>query len=127
MEESDYDNAFTYLRTHLRKRSLVIFFTDMFDPVAQSALLAQIGSLARRHLIVCVFMNDAAVQSALAEPAQDLAGAYRAGVALELERERRSARAVLERIGVQTIDVPAQQLTTALIDEYLRIKQRALV
>ncbi|MBV9269540.1 MAG: DUF58 domain-containing protein [Candidatus Eremiobacteraeota bacterium] len=127
MEESDYDNAFAYLRTHLRKRSLVIFFTDMFDPVAQSALLAQIGSLARRHLIVCVFMNDAAVQSALAEPAQDLAGAYRAGVALELERERRSARAVLERIGVQTIDVPAQQLTTALIDEYLRIKQRALV
>jgi len=127
MEESDYDNAFAYLRTHLRKRSLVIFFTDMFDPVAQSALLTQIGTLARRHLVVCVFMNDAAVESALAAVPEDLAGAYRASVALELERERRSARAVLERLGVQTIDVPARKLSAALIDEYLRIKQRALV
>jgi uncharacterized protein (DUF58 family) len=127
MEESDYDNAFAYLRAHLRKRSLVIFFTDMFDPVAQSALLAQIGTLARRHLVVCVFMNDAAVESALDSPPDSVTGAYRASVALELEGERRSARAVLERLGVQTIDVPARKLSAALIDEYLRIKQRGLV
>ena len=127
MEESDYDNAFAYLRTHLRKRSLIVFFTDMFDPVAQSTLLAQIGTLARRHLVVCVFMNDAAVETALVGTPENLDGAYRASVALELERERRSARAVLERFGVQTIDVPARRLSAALIDEYLRIKQRGLI
>lgn len=127
MEESDYSGAFEYLRAHVRKRSLIVFFTDMFDPVAQTTLLAEIATLARRHLVVCVFMNDAAIEGALRETPADVVGAYRAGVALELERERRSARAVLERLGVQTIDVPAQQLTTALIDEYLRIKQRSLI
>jgi hypothetical protein len=42
-----------------------VFFTDMVDPVAQSAVLAQIGTLARRHLVVCAFMNDAAIDTRL--------------------------------------------------------------
>jgi uncharacterized protein (DUF58 family) len=126
-EESDYDRAFAYLRTHVHKRSLVVFFTDMVDPVAQSAVLAQIGTLAKRHLVVCAFMNDAAIDRRLATPAQETADVYATAVALELQDERRTAAAVLSRLGVQVIDVPARELTTALIDRYLQIKSRGLL
>jgi hypothetical protein len=34
---------------------------------------------------------------------------------------------MLERAGVIVIDVPAAKLTTALIDEYLRVKRRGLL
>lgn len=126
-EESDYERAFAYVRTHVRKRSLVLFFTDMVDPVAQSSVLAQIGTIARRHLVACVFMNDAAIDRAIeAEPATREA-VYEMGVALELREERRAAAAVLARMGVRVIDVPASQLSTALIEEYLQIKQRGLL
>ena len=54
-------------------------------------------------------------------------GAYRAGVAVGLAEERRTAAALLARMGVIVIDVPAAKLTTALIDEYLRVKQRGLL
>lgn len=126
-EESDYDRAFAYVRTHVHKRSLVVFFTDMVDPVAQSAVLAQIGTIARRHLVVCAFMNDAAIDRALGGELQTPADVYAAGVALELREERRVAAAALRRLGVQVIDVPARDLTTALIDRYLQIKQRGLL
>lgn len=126
-EESDYDAAFAYVRTHVRKRSLVILFTDMIDPAAQTAVLAQVGSLARRHVVVCAFMNDAAVDTAIGAAPQAPREAYAAGVALELRAERRNAAAVLGRMGVRVIDVPAAALTTALIDQYLQIKQRALL
>lgn len=126
-EEADYGSAFAYLRAHLHKRSLIVFLTDVIDPLAQAALLAEIGSLARRHLLVCVFMNDAAIARALAPPPRDLNDAYRAGVALGLAEERRTAAAVLGRTGAIVVDVPAAKLTTALIDEYLRVKQRGLV
>lgn len=126
-EESDYDAAFAYIRTHVHKRSLIVFFTDMVDPVAQSAVLAQIGTLARRHLVVCAFMNDAAIDRSLDALAQRPGDAYAAAVALELQDERKTAAAVLSRMGVQVIDVPARALTTSLIDRYLQIKQRGLL
>jgi len=126
-EESDYARAFFYLRSHLHKRSLVLFLTDVIDPVSQSALLAELASVARHHLLVCVFMNDAAVNAALAEAPRDVAGAFRAGVAIGLAEERRTATALLARMGAVVIDVPAEKLTTASIDEYLRIKQRGIL
>jgi uncharacterized protein (DUF58 family) len=126
-EEANYTRAFGYLRSHLHKRSLIVFLTDVIDPLAQAGLLAELGSLARRHLLVCVFMNDAAVEAALATAPSDAADAYRAGVALGLSEERRTAAAMLTRAGAITIDVPARKLTTAIIDEYLRVKQRGLL
>lgn len=126
-EESDYDAAFAYMRTHVHKRSLIVFFTDMVDPVAQSAVLAQIGTLARRHLVVCAFMNDAAIEQRLNSTSENAGDAYATAVALELQDERKTAAAVLSRLGVQVIDVPARALTTALIDRYLQIKQRGLL
>ncbi|HEV3154787.1 MAG TPA: DUF58 domain-containing protein [Candidatus Baltobacteraceae bacterium] len=126
-EEADYERAFAYARSHVNKRSLVLFFTDMVDPVAQSSVLAQIGTLSRRHLVVCVFMNDAAIERAIAAAPVTMQAVFETGVALELRDERRAAAAVLTRMGVRVVDVPAPQLTTALIDQYLQIKQRGLL
>lgn len=126
-EEANYSLAFAYLRTHLRKRSLVVFLTDVIDPLSQVALFAELGSLARRHLLLCVFMNDAALSRALALEPRSVPDAYRRGVALELTQERATAAAMLTRTGAIVIDVPAAKLSVALIDEYLRIKQRGML
>ena len=106
-EESNYTRAFAYLRHHLHKRSLIVFFTDVIDPLAQAAVMVEAGSLARHHVLICVFMNDAAVSAALLEEPRTAGDAYRANVALGLSNERRLAKAMLERAGVIVIDVPA--------------------
>jgi uncharacterized protein (DUF58 family) len=126
-EESNYARAFAYLRHHLHKRSLIVFLTDVIDPLAQATVIAEVGSLAKHHLLICVFMNDAAVSAALAQEPHTVSDAYRANVAVGLANERRLAKAMLERAGVIIIDVPAKKLTTSLIDEYLRVKRRGLL
>jgi uncharacterized protein (DUF58 family) len=126
-EEANYSLAFSYLRAHLHKRSLIVFLTDVIDPLSQAALLNELGSLARRHLLVCTFMNDAAVADVLAAEPQTPLDAYRTGVALGLSEERQTAAAMLTRTGAVVVDVPAAKLSTALIDQYLRIKQRGLL
>ena len=126
-EEANYSRAFAYLRHHLHKRSLIVFLTDVIDPLAQAATIAEVASLAARHLLVCVFMSDEAVTAALDSEPQNVSDAYRATVALGLANERRVAKATLERTGAIVIDVPAKQLTTSLIDEYLRVKRRGLL
>lgn len=126
-EEANYSRAFAYLRHHLHKRSMIVFLTDVIDPLAQAAVMTEMSSLARHHLLVCVFMNDAAVGAALSEEPQTVGEAYRANVAVGLANERRLAATTLERSGAIVIDVPAKHLSTALIDEYLRVKRRGLL
>ncbi|MDE2481289.1 MAG: DUF58 domain-containing protein [bacterium] len=126
-EESDYARAFRYVGSHLHRRSLVVLFTDVIDPVAQGVVLAELRSLTRRHVVLCVFMNDAAVASTLAAQPTSVDDAYRLDVALGLLSERAIAKRTLERAGALVLDVPAARLSTAAIDEYLRIKSRALL
>jgi uncharacterized protein (DUF58 family) len=126
-EESDYARAFAYLRQHLHRRSLIAFFTDVIDPVAQSAVLAELGTLAKRHVVLCIFMNDAAVSATLARTPDDVNASYGLGVALGLSVERTIAARTLQRSGIIVLDVPAEKLTIAAVDEYLRVKQRGLL
>jgi len=126
-EEADYARAFAYLRSHLHRRSLIAFFTDVIDPVAQGAVLAELGTLAKRHVVLCVFMNDAAVSGALVQAPRSVDDAYGLGVALGLSLERTLAARTLQRSGVIVLDAPAEKLSIAAVDEYLRIKARALL
>jgi len=126
-EQSDYARAFRYVANHLHRRSLVVLFSDVIDPVAQSTVLAELGTLARRHTVLCVFMNDAAVANVLAISPRTTDDYYRLDVATGLANERTVAARTLERTGIDVIDAPAAKLSIAAIDEYLRIKARGLL
>ncbi len=126
-EESDYAHAFAYLRSHLHRRSLIVFLTDVIDPVAQSTVLAELGSLAKRHVVLCAFMNDESVRASLARVPAGVDDAYVLDVALGLANERALAARTLARDGIVVLDVPAPKLSVAAIDEYLRVKSRGLL
>ncbi len=126
-EEADYARAFTYFARRQPKRSLAIFFTDIFDPVASAATLANLFRLTPRHLAVCVLVNDAAVRRALEAEPHTLREAYEAGVAAELAVARRTTAALLAQRGIIVVDVPAPQLSVALINAYVDVKSRHLL
>jgi uncharacterized protein (DUF58 family) len=127
LEEPDYETTFAALKQKYAKRSLVVLFTDMFDPVASSAVLAGLGTLVPRHLVMCVLMNDAAIAEALATPPATVRDAYRSSVAMALADERERGIAILRSRGILVVDVPAPKLTVALLDAYLDVKARALI
>jgi uncharacterized protein (DUF58 family) len=55
------------------------------------------------------------------------AEAYRAAVAARLSEERARAVATLRDRGVLVVDVPAAELTVALLDAYVEVKTRGLL
>src|SRR5947209_13870999 len=126
-EESDYERAFLDLSRTLRRRSLVVLFTDLFDPVASAAVLGAAKLLVPRHLVLVVLMNDAAVADALRATPRDAEDAYRAAVAATLSDERARAVAGLHNLGILVVDVPAAELSIALLDSYVDIKTRGLL
>ncbi len=126
-EEADYEGAFAFVQRRQTKRSLFVLFTDMFDPVASSALLAHLALLVRRHLVIVVLLNDDAVAQAIATEPQTPDDAYRASVAVVMADERTRAIAALGRIGVGVIDVAASRMTLALVNRYVEVKSRGAV
>ncbi|MFN2460937.1 MAG: DUF58 domain-containing protein [Candidatus Velthaea sp.] len=126
-EESDYERAALDLRRRYRKRSLIVLFTDLFDPVASGAVLGSLALLAPHHLVLVVLMNDAAIASARERLPETASDAYRAAVAASLAAERERAVALLRERGIGVVDVPAADLTVALLDAYVEIKSRALL
>jgi uncharacterized protein (DUF58 family) len=126
-EEADYERAFLEIERTLRRRSLVVLFTDLFDPVASSAVLGAAQLLTKRHLVLVVLMNDAAIADALRRTPADADDAYRAAVAATLSDERAHAVAALRNRGIIVVDVPAAELTVALLDAYVDVKTRGLL
>jgi uncharacterized protein (DUF58 family) len=125
--ESRYDQAFLYLASHCRKRSLVILVTNLIDEVNSHQIHQYLGSLAGRHLPLGVLLRDRQVFEAA--DAVDPAGPalFRAAAAAEILTWRHQVLSDLHSKGVLSLDVFPEDLTAPLINRYLDIKARHLL
>ncbi len=127
MVESRYDQAFVYLNSRCRKRSLVILMTNVIDEVNANQVGQYLTRLVGRHLPLAVLLRDHALFDAAAEPIVDDPSLYRAAAATEIVNWRRSVLADMERQGVLAIDTFPEQMTAPLVNRYLEIKARHLL
>ena len=122
--DSNYHRAFPYLARKWTRRSLVMVFTDLVDPESSKPLVSQIGNLTRKHLCVCVAMNDPAVVKAAHAQPQTAHDAFKAAAARQVLQARKLAGAQLARAGAIVLDVTPENFTPRVVDQYLEIKAR---
>ena len=125
--EPDFGHAMTHLALRLGRRSLVVVLTDVQDPNQSRELVAHSLRLAARHLVLVVAMSDPAVVNARFAPVASSARAYQWAAAEEFVASRRESFEQLRRGGVLGLDVVAGNLSPALVERYLELKERALL
>ncbi len=125
--ESRYDEAFVYLNSRCRKRSLVVLITNVIDEVNSHQIEQYLTRLVGRHLPLAVLLRDHGIFDAVAAPPQDDASLYQAAAADEIVSWRRGVLTDLERKGVLSLDVFPEQMTAGLVNRYLEIKARHLL
>ena len=125
--EPDFGHALTHLSLRLGRRSMVVILTDVQDPGASRELVAHALRLAARHLVVVVAMSDPAVLAARDSPVARSERVYEWAAAEELVASRRESFEMLRRGGVLGLDVVAGDLSPALVERYLELKERALL
>jgi len=125
--EPDFGHAMTHLALRVGRRSMVVMLTDVQDPGASRELVAHALRLAARHLVLVVAMSDPAVLSARDDPIVSTSRAYEWAAAEEFVASRRQSFELLRRGGVLGLDVVAGQLSPALVERYLELKERALL
>ena len=120
--EPDYVTAFAALKSRVRKRSLVVVFTDIVDLEASDRVVSYAASLYPQHLPLVAAIRDVEIEEAARRQPADEGEAFTAAVAARLLERRAIALASLRRRGALVIDVRPQELTPRTVSEYLQIK-----
>ena len=117
-----------HLCTHLRRRSLLFFLTDLTDPILAEDFTRNVRVLSRRHMVFVCQMRPAEVAPLFdGEPVSSereiysrLAGHIRWG-------ELRDLSSRLKPLGVTSALMGPQTLATELVSQYIQVKRRQLL
>ncbi len=125
--ETNFTLGLMSLQRRLKRRTLVVLFTDFVDTVTAELMVENLGRLAARNLVLCITLSDPGLATAAEQAPMNPATLSRAVVAGDLVREREVVLMRLRRLGIHCIDAPAEKVSTVLINRYLEIKRRELV
>jgi len=125
--EPNFTLALATLTARLKRRSLIVLFSDFADPTSAELMVESVERLVWHHVVIFVTMEDAELADLTeAEPARlrDLATAVAADA---LARQRALVLQRLRRLGVDVIEAPWQAIGYRLLDRYLAAKRAEAV
>ncbi|MDA8745319.1 DUF58 domain-containing protein [Rubripirellula amarantea] len=129
--ESRYDQAFLYLSTHCKRRSLVVLATNVIDEVNAGAVADYLGNISGQHLPLGVLLRDRQMFDAADSPGEvgdgDDFAMYKAAAAADILLWRDQVIRDLGHRGVLTVDAFPDELTAPLVNQYLEIKAKHLL
>ena len=96
--ESRYDQAFRYLASHCRKRSLVVLVTNVIDEVNANQIERYLTNLVGRHLPLGVLLRDRRLFDAVEAETSDTTVALTKSSANPIEIKNISAQEVAARV-----------------------------
>ncbi len=125
--ESRYDEAFFYLSSRCKKRSLVVLMTNLIDEVNSHQIEQYLSALSGRHLPLGVLMRDHRLFDAVAGEHPTGPDLYRAAAAAGILTWRQQVLTDLQHKGILALDVFPENMTAPLVNRYLEIKARHLL
>ena len=125
--ETNFTLGLAELGSRLRRRALVILFTDFVDTVTAELMIEATQRIARRHVVVFVTLRDAVLHGIADAAPMSFGHVAESVIAHDFLRDRMTVFERLGRLGVHCLDVPSRSLPIGLINRYLMIKQRGLL
>lgn len=124
----DFVDVCSSIALRIRKRALILFLTNLDDPLLADKFSQAVRAISKRHLVSVVIIKPAAFRPLFSSADvvktddiyKQLAGHIMLQNLLELEK-------VLKHEGLQFSLVDNERLCTQLISNYLTIKQRQLL
>ncbi len=125
--EGDFAALTRALAVRQRARALIVILSD-FAETETASFVGPLAVLGRRHRVLLVALRDRVFGELEARPAgagreSDPRAPYRRIVVDDLLSERETALLGLRRRGLQTLDLPPSQVTGAVLNRYLAMRE----
>ena len=126
-EETNYVLGLATLSGELKRRSLIIVFTEFGDQTAAQLMIEALGRLLKRHLIIFVAFRDEELEALQDVAPQSEADISRAVVAGSILAQRDLVLAKLRAMGAYIVEGSARSIGPNIINTYLDLKARDLL
>jgi len=126
-EETNFTLGLAELNARLKRRALVVLFTEFVDTTTAQLLLDGVKRMANRHAVIFVTFSDPLLDETAETEPKNFLDVARALVAEDFLRERALVLEKLQRMGVHCLETPARGLGVSLVNRYLAIKGRGLL
>ncbi len=124
----DFRELFTSVQLNLRRRSLLIFFTSLDDPLLAETFAREVSLVARRHLVLVNVMRTGGLAPLFeADAPADVESAYQALAGQMRWNKMHELQIALRNKGVRLSLVDPQNIKAQATAAYLEIKRRQLL
>ena len=124
--ESDYWGATARVLSKLRRRSLVVLFTNVLDASSSKGLIRNLRAASSRHLVLCVVLADPVVKEVARRTPEQAVDCWEVAAACDILKRRRLALEKMRSFGILVLECEPHQLSHQMIRRYLEIRRENL-
>jgi uncharacterized protein (DUF58 family) len=122
--EADHLQAAARLLTDQKRRSLVVWLTDLAETAMTPEVIEAASRLTPRHLVLFVVIGQPDLNALAARRPENVDQMYETAAAQEVVHRRELLLARLRERGALALESSAGTVSPALVNSYLEIKQR---
>ena len=126
-DESDYSALAVHLNRHVTKRSLLILYTNFDAVIGIDRQLDALRTLARRHVVLVVFFENASLTAFAARSPRTLSDYFDQTLADKFITEKQHIVSHLRRHGIHSLLTTPEHLSVDVINRYLEMKSRHII
>ena len=125
--EADHLRATATLNRLQPRRSMILWITDLAETAMRPEVIDGAAHLLRRHVLLFVAMAQPEVELTARARPKNVDEMFRAAAAQEMAGRREVLLAQLHEQGALTLDLNPEALTSSVLNQYLSVKERAIV
>jgi uncharacterized protein (DUF58 family) len=125
--EADHLRATATLNRLQPRRSLIFWVTDLAETAMRPEVIDGAMQLLHRHVLLFVAMAQPEVEFIAEARPKNVEQMFRAAAAQEMAARRELLLARLHEQGALTLDLNPEALTASVLNQYLTVKERAML
>lgn len=125
--EADHFRAARELLTSQKRRSLVVWITDFAEAAMVPEVVESTMQVTKRHLVVFAAMGQPDLNAAAQTTPRNKEEMYRHATAIEIFERRALLMRGLRQNGVLTLEFMPKMMASALVNQYLEVKERNML
>jgi uncharacterized protein (DUF58 family) len=125
--EADHLRATALMGRLQPRRSLILWITDLAETAMRPEVIDGAMQLLRRHVLLFVAMAQPEVDAIAQQRPKNVEEMFRSAAAQEMAGRRELMIARLQEQGALTLDLNPEAVTSSVLNQYLKVKDRAMV
>jgi uncharacterized protein (DUF58 family) len=124
----DFEEVATFISLRLRRRALLIFMTDLDDPILMESFQRAADVICRKHLVMAHMLKPEHIEPVFTNPEVNCVDDLYQGLARHIAwHDLRQLALTLRQHGVTLSLFSNEQFSAETMSNYLRVKQRQLL